>query len=445
MHSPWLLGFLIVAAMATGQLALVVLNLWEDRRFAASRLQRSPKSPVTPRVALFAPCKGAEAGLKDNLRPLLQQDYPNYQLTFIVESEDDGACPVIRELLAEYRHAAAELFVAGRAVDTGQKVHNLRMATAALPDDVQVLAFVDSDARPRADWLSRLVDRLDRPDIGAITGYRWFVPTRNTLSNLLSYSINSAVAAGLGPGGHHLIWGGSWALRRDVFDAVGLREAWNRTLSDDLVATRVLQEAGLRIDFEPACMLASPLDNDWRQTLSFIRRQYVIARFYMPKWWMLALVAATLPAVTLWGGLLLLASGGAAGHAWSWLPAVICPAFYASTVLRGWLRCRLARLYLPEHLASLRGAFQFDTWVGPLAGLVNWLVLLGSPFGDTLSWRGIGYRIKRGGQIEIQGRGECAAAADDEPPRTGGPHCLPGKRGRSGRAAAPRSSWRNAR
>jgi cellulose synthase/poly-beta-1,6-N-acetylglucosamine synthase-like glycosyltransferase len=423
MYSPWLISFLMVAALATGQLALIVLNLWEDRRFAASRLRRSRKPGGRPRVALFAPCKGVEPGLKDNLRPLLEQDYPNYQLTFIVESADDPACEPIRELLSEYRHASAELLVAGRAVGTGQKVHNLRTAAADLPDDVELLAFVDSDARPRSNWLGRLVERLDRSDVGAITGYRWFVPTRNTLSNLISYSINSALAAGLGPGGHHLIWGGSWAIRRDVFEQVRLQDAWKGTLSDDLVATRVLHGAGFRVDFEPNCMLASPLDNDWRQTLSFMRRQYVIARSYLPKWWLLALIAATLPALTFWGGLALLVAGLATGQSWVWVPAVICPIYYATTVFRGWVRCRLACLYLPEHAASMRGAFRFDVWAGPVAGLVNWIVLLGSLFGSTLQWRGIRYRIRRGGQIQIQGREDNAA---DESRRllVNGPHCL---------------------
>lgn len=440
MHSAWLSSFLIVVALAAGQLVLVALNLWEDRRFAASRLGRRRKPRSTPRIALFAPCKGIEAGLKDNLRPLLEQDYPNYEIAFIVESADDPACQSIRELMSEYRQTAAQLLVAGRAIDTGQKVHNLRLATGELPADVEILAFADSDARPRCDWLSRLVERLDRPNIGAVTGYRWFVPTRNTFSNLLSYSINSALAAGFGPGGHHLIWGGSWALRREVFDTVRLHDAWKGTLSDDLVATRALQQAGLRIEFEPACMLASPLDNDWRQNLSFIRRQYLIGRFYMPRWWLLALVAATLPALTFWGGLLLLALGRAAGEAWAWLPACVCTAFYASTVFRGRLRCRLARLYLPEHLPQLGAAFWFDVWAGPLSGLINWLVLLSSPLGNTLNWRGIRYRIQRGGQVQIEGRDDDNANAGNQPPSTGGPHCRLKSNGSCRRSAAPFTS-----
>ena len=415
-HSTWPVSFWIIAALTVVQLGLVLLNLWENRRFAISRLQRRP-APLKPRrVALFAPCKGHDVGLQENLRPLFEQDHPNYSLALIVQSANDAACGPIRRLMAQYPHVAAKMLIAGEARDEGQKVHNLRVATANLARDVEIIAFVDSDARPRRNWLRQIVERLERVEVGAVTGYRWFLPLRGTLLNYLSYGINSAVAAGLGPGGHHLIWGGSWAVRRDTFDALKLREAWRGTLSDDLVATRALHRAKLRIDFEPNCMLASPLDNDWRQTLAFLRRQYVIARFYMPKWWLIALVAATLPVLTFWGGLALTLSGAAAGAEWTWLPAALCAAFYATTLVRGHLRCELAKLYIPEHRMQLKGAFRFDVWTGPLVVLVNWLVIISSLFGSGLNWRGIRYRIQGGGQVRIMGRDDASSADADLSP-----------------------------
>jgi ceramide glucosyltransferase len=441
MPSFLLSSFLIVAALTAAQVALVTLSLWEIRRFAASRLGRRRQLPRAPRVALFAPCKGLDVGLKDNLRPLFEQDYCNYQITFIVESAEDPACRTIRELIAENRSVPAQLLVAGIADDTGQKVYNLRVATADLPDNVEVLAFVDSDARPRANWLARLVERLARAEVGAVTGYRWFVPERSTLSNLLSYSINSALAAGLGPGGHHLIWGGSWAVRRDVFDSLRLHKAWNGTLSDDLVATRVLQQAGMRIDFEPCCMLASPVDNDWRQTLSFIRRQYVIARSYLPRWWLLAFIASTLSALTFWGGLALTIAGGFSEAPTSAWPEAICLALYATMVVRGGLRCWIASLYLPEHRRRLRTAYWFDIWAGPLTALVNWLLLTSSLVGRELHWRGTRYRLQANGRVQVLRPTEVISGRDKNLPHLAGPHCLAHSRRTGSRpVAAPTSS-----
>jgi hypothetical protein len=300
-----------------------------------------------------------------------------------------------------YPETRCELIVSGPAFDTGQKVHNLRQATARLPAEAKYLAFVDSDARPSRDWLRRLLQRLDQPGAGAVTGYRWFVPQRGTLANHLLYSINASLAAGLGPGRHYLVWGGSWAIRRDVFDTVRLRDAWRGTLSDDLVATRVLQRAGLNIEFEPTAMLASAIDGDWRQAAAFIRRQYVIARFYARRYWFLALTGAATGLVTFWGGLGIALTGLAQRADWTWLPVAVCLAYYASTVVRGLLRRELARLYLPAQSPALRAAFRFDIWAAPFVTFVNSLGLLSSIVGSRLHWRGISYRLHQGGLVEI--------------------------------------------
>ncbi|HUY36388.1 MAG TPA: glycosyltransferase [Pirellulales bacterium] len=437
MQSPWLIPWLSVAVAAGVLFVLVAVHSWEAQRFARSRFRRPHAMTAAGRVAVFSPCKGLDVGLEQNLRPLFEQDHPDYQVTFIVEQSDDPACEVIRRLIAEYPESAGELIVAGEAFDTGQKLHNLRQATAKLPPEVKYLAFVDSDARPGPDWLRRLVQRLDQPGAGAVTGYRWFVPQRASLANHLLYSINASVAAGLGPGGHHLIWGGSWAIRRDVFEQVRLRDAWRGTLSDDLVATRVLQRAGLNVEFEPTTMLASPLDGDWRQTATFLRRQYVIARFYAKRYWFLAFSGAAIGLLTFWGGLGLMIAGVAQGAEWSWLPALVCLLHYATTVARGLLRSELAGLYVPEHRRALQRAIRFDVWAAPLVAILNSMAMLSSVVGSRLHWRGISYQLHRGGLARIIHRDESPEAERDEAFEM--PHPIPVRPAphRRSQAAAP--------
>lgn len=401
MQSPWLISWLSVAVAAGVLFALLAIHFLETQRFVRSRIRRPHATNAKGHVAVFAPCKGLDVGLEENLRPLFEQDHPDYQVTFIVERADDPAGQVIRRLMAEYPETPSELVVSGQSFDTGQKLHNLRQATARLPSKVKYLAFVDSDARPPRDWLRRLVQRLDLPGAGAVTGYRWYVPQRASLANHLLYSINASVAAGLGPGGHHLIWGGSWSIRRDVFEQIRLRDTWRGTLSDDLVATRALQRAGLNILFEPTTMLASPVDNDLRQTSTFLRRQYVIARFYAKGYWLLAFAAAMIGLVTFWGGLGLLIAGLVQGADWTWIPAVVCLLHYASTVFRGLLRRELANLYLPEQGPTMRAAIRFDIWAAPLVAIFNSLAMLSSVVGSRLHWRGISYQLRRNGLVRI--------------------------------------------
>jgi len=397
----WLLAaYLTASALAITEAALVALQTWEHHRFARSRLRHLRYSGQMGRVVVVVPCKGSDIGLEKNLRSLFRQDYLDYELRFVVESSQDLAYPVIRRLMAQYPEVRSRVLIAGRAHRSGQKVHNLRAATADLDEDVRYLAFADSDARLRRQWLRALVSRLDRPGVGAATGYRWYVPVRSSLANHLVYSLNSNIAVFLGSRSPTVVWGGSWAIRRDSFEALGLREAWTGTLSDDLVASRLLQQAGLRVLFEPACMVASPINMKLGELFWFVRRQYLMARFYLPTWWALVVLAITL------SNLVFLASLGAAawwaaqGSPWAWLPGSVCLVLYGVSVLGGLFREDLARTYLPRLQGTLRRARHFEIWTGPLVTLVNWIELVGSMLGREITWRGIGYRLAPGGRVE---------------------------------------------
>ena len=90
-----------------------------------------------------------------------------------------------------------------------------------------------------------------------------------------------------------MVWGGSWAIRRETFEQLKIHETWAGMLSDDLVASNQLRRSGLEVRFDPACVLTSPVDFDWAGMFDFVRRQYHITRHYAFRWWLLALAAAT--------------------------------------------------------------------------------------------------------------------------------------------------------
>ncbi len=400
MESFWLIAYLILAFLTLVQSVLLGLQAWEHRRYGRSCMRGLSHHRPQGRLALFAPCKGIDVDLAENLRALLSQDYDDYEVTFVVESGDDPAAAVIREVMAEHPRVAARLVVAGISTSTGQKVHNLRAATADLAPDVQYLAFIDSDARPRPQWLRVLAARL-QDDAAAVTGYRWFLPERNTIANLLLYSLNSGVMALLGRSSYYLVWGGSWGIRRETFDRIGLRAAWEGTISDDLIATRELRAAKVHVRFDPVCVVASPLDGSLRDVWSFVRRQYFMGRFHVPDWWVLAMAAATFNSLVWLGSL--------AALAWSllgeslpwWIPGSTMALAYATTVFRGRVRQDLIETFFPDHKETLRVAARFDIWASPLAGLIGWPALLGSLFSRHVTWRGIHYRLLPGGKTLI--------------------------------------------
>jgi len=399
MESFWLLAYLTLAGAALVQALLVAINVYEHRRRAQVRLKKISYYAPSGRVLVISPCKGDDPGLEANLRALLNQDYPDYEVAFVVEDAADPACPAIGRAMAACSRTPARLIVAGRAVDCGQKIHNLRAATADVPDNIRHLAFFDCDGRPKSFWLRTAICKHYLPRIGATTGYRWLIPQKSTITNHIVSAINCNIMALLGRNSHQLVWGGSWAIRRETFQRLGIRDAWQGALSDDLVASRELGRAGLAVRFDPACVLTSPIDFNWTQMFEFMRRQYCITRHYAFRWWLLALAAATVSNVAWLASIGLLAGALFTKPQLAWLPAGTLAALYGLGFYRGWAMQGLAAVYSPENIGDLRGVRRWHIWGNPLVGFVQWLGLIASAFGNHVRWRSIDYKLDVAGRV----------------------------------------------
>src|SRR5947208_1207400 len=114
-----------------------------------------PLSSFTPFATVIVPCKGLEDGLEDNLKMLFEQDYPAYEIIFVVDDENDPAMAVLRSISGRHgdNEPQAEIVIAQRSTDSSQKVENLRKAVLHASESSQVFVFADSDIRPQAHWL----------------------------------------------------------------------------------------------------------------------------------------------------------------------------------------------------------------------------------------------------------------------------------------------------
>lgn len=362
-----------------------------------------------PPAAVIVPFKGMDLDLRANVRALCEQDYPTYRLIFVVESEDDPACPVLREELAKCDRPA-ELIVAGIAGSTqGQKVHNLIAAVEHLERSAGgevVWAFADSDAVPGPDWLGALVGPLALEQTGVATGYRWFVPTPSlssqnergaTVWSHLGSVMNSSVACWAGRNRQIHAWGGSMAIRAETAREGDLLGLWRGALSDDYQMSRLCKQLGRRIYFVHGCLIASPVDFSFRSLWSFVRRQYIITRTHAP-----GLYAAALIMLSLYvAGFL----SAAAALLWFVVAQpgdgrVMVPLLAAATVfvadhLRSMYRRRVIRHAFGDKMVQrMRMTLWIDAHLTPLWMMLHWLIVLSAGVGRTITWRGNRYRIR---------------------------------------------------
>jgi ceramide glucosyltransferase len=415
-----LVFYLALCLLALVQVVLMVIHAVEHRRYHRVRFAHPPGREASPYTSLFVPCKGWDIELDRNLRSLFCQNYPviddapndattngattAYEICLIVESVDEPCVVVFEQLRREYPRQAARVVLAGVAEGRGQKVHNLQQATRTLPDRTEVLAFVDADARPHPMWLRRMVDRIASGKQAVCTGYRWQVPVRPTTVNLVLAASNNWLATLTSSHGLNLIWGGAWAITRRKFAELGFPDAWGGALSDDLVASRILRDAGERIAYEPWSLIASPVDSNWLEFVGFLRRQYVVAAVCVPKWWWSGLLATSLSLSMLVLSAVVAVDLARSGSSWWWGPLAAGLTYYLANVARVFSGIRAVAPFLEEKPSGTPRMLALMTWGWPLISAVHLTGLLIGQFGRTLLWRGIRYRLRSPLETEILGR-----------------------------------------
>ena len=366
-------------------------------RFAAYvRRETSRALPdFQPFVSVIAPGRGIEPGLAENIRPLLSQKYGHYEVLFVFDRAADAAIKIVDDLTIA-TGVAAKTIIAGPATDSGQKVHNLRVAVTKIDPRAEVLVFVDTDARPANEWLKHLVAPLADESLGASTGYRWFIPERGGLWSRLRGVWNASIASALGAAtGKNFCWGGSTAIRRSTFERLGINDRWRGTVSDDFTVTRILKEAKLPIHFTPNCLVASVGDCDFREVLEFTTRQIKITRVYASHLWLPLLLGSALFTLVFFGGLVLLILQILKISSNISLPLIaLLVIIFTLGATKSFIRWRAINLALPDHAPALRRDLLAHIFLWPIASLLYLYNAIIAGFSQRITWRGITYELK---------------------------------------------------
>lgn len=354
---------------------------------------RHRSSDYTPFASVIAPTRGLDPGLLENVEPLLNQDYPGYEIIFVTDRPDDLSVPLIERVIRRSSRPARIVF-AGAAVDNGQKVHNLRSAVSQVDSKCEVLVFVDTDARPPTHWLRSLVAPLQDERLGAATGYRWFIPESGGIASHLRSVWNASIASALGTrSDKNFCWGGSTAIRRSTFERLRVSERWRGTVSDDFTVTRVLQEAKLPIHFVPQCLIPSLDDCSLSELFEFTNRQLKITRTYAPHLWKSVLIGSLIFTTVFFGGLIMVITRAVQGRSFV-VPLSLLLIVYVLGALKSYLRLQAVVKVLQPYRKQLLRSLPAHVLLWPIASalfLLNGVVAWCS---RRIRWRGITYELK---------------------------------------------------
>ncbi|PIQ27017.1 hypothetical protein COW36_16095 [bacterium (Candidatus Blackallbacteria) CG17_big_fil_post_rev_8_21_14_2_50_48_46] len=398
--------YILLALLSLGFSSYIIASGILTIRFFRRELDQAPTLPPQsdpqswPKVALISPCKDLDPDFEDNMRMLLQQDYPNYEIIFVTVDPYDDTYPVLKRLVAE-SPVPARLEFGGFSKQRCQKLDNMMAAMDSLDESVDIYAFVDSDARVSTNWLRHLVAPLSRENVGATTSYRWYRPipgrpityalalwTGYQFSNFYN---NRYVAA----------WGGSMAITRKRFEELNIRRQWDNALSDDCVLNECVRKGKYRVEFVTSSMTSLSSEYSIKDILIFAVRQCVIGKHTLKEVWYASLTALTVIHGVAATGLWQLFSALQAGQPIAWTTWGMLSFFPA-----GVIQCALfiqalnqVRDQRPKP-ALLGGKLSWALW-SPFAYVFVWLTLLASAFTDRFVWRQIYYRMISDTETEV--------------------------------------------
>lgn len=368
-----------VLLLACAPFAYYLVALETARRFF-SRWKPAIDARFTPPVSVLKPIRGLDPNAFDDFASFCRQDYPAYEILFVVGDDRDPAVPVIERLIREFPGRSITLLIGAPDLGPSGKINGLcRLAREARHE---LLVVSDGDIAVPADYLRRVVAPFRDPMVGAVTCLYRGRSNGGLTSNLEALSISTEFVPGVLVAarleGLTFMLGATMAVRRACLAGIGGFEALVEHCADDFELGRRISELGYRIQFA-GCAVETDC-----QPVGF--REFFAHQL---RW------AVTVRAVRPWGYL-----GKAIvtpGLAWSVAAAWMAPsAVVAGAYLAAYLLLRLAIVHvvavqgLEDRLARQRW------WLVPAVDAVALVVSLVALGRNRIAWRGRVFELRQG-------------------------------------------------
>ena len=363
------------------------------------RAMRLAFGAFLPPVVVILPVRGMDPGFDDNVRAILRQTYPKYRLVVVADDPVDSAADQVRAIARETSRVPVSVVVADPG-DLPGKVNAVRSGLLHLTPTDEVVVFADSDIRPAEDWLRQLVQPLADSTVGVATGFRWYVPPRPTFWSLVRTEWNAVSANVLFDPRRAFAWGGSCAVRRDHLRVLRLEDRWREVLSDDLVLSQAVRDAGLKIAYAPAALVPTFEGATRAICLEWCVRQMMMATLYLPIVRRYAAASFAVFDGSLILGLASLSIASALGPSYL-VPAILFLAPLLVAVVKAFVRRRALFSAAP----SVATAWKVPPWRVAFAALaVPWVMAWGlvrTRRPTSVRWRGHVYDVRDPQRIRL--------------------------------------------
>jgi len=239
---------LLLLMLVAGSAVFSGLAILAAERYCAVKPPALARDQLPP-ISILKPLHGLDLGIIDNLRSFFAQDYPRFEILFAVETEDDAAASVVRQLIRDVPGIPARLLIAGPSPYPNAKVHSLRCMLAASAHDLIVMA--DSDVRVTPDFLRVIAAEMAGNNVALVTCPYRAVAGDSFWTRLEAIGLNTEFIAGVLTarmlGGMDFALGPTIATRKAHLAEIGGLDELQPYLAEDFVMGNRLAQRGREV------------------------------------------------------------------------------------------------------------------------------------------------------------------------------------------------------
>jgi ceramide glucosyltransferase len=373
--------FLGIAAIPFIYYLIVIYSSW---RYFNQPL-KAPDPDFHPSVSNLKPIRGLDPEAYENLSSFCRQDYPDYEIVFCIDSDDEAVIFVIDRLKVDFPKSRIRVLHGSGRVATNDKVAKL----ARLVDEAahEVVVISDSDVRVRPDYLRQVTAPLRDPKIGAVTCF--YTPTAiNTFTDhLQTAGMTSDFYAGVLVAwqldGIKFALGTTIATTKAHLAGFGGYASIENQPADDLLVGRLIAEQGYEVVLLPYVIETVPDYHSMRALILKRLRWLVVMRHVRPSGHLGLLLTQGLP--------------------WSIAAVLVHPSAAVALAYLGTYCClRVAMTWM----IGIHGLKQPRFWkqmpLIPLWDALAFLIWLASFLRKSIRWRGADYYIREGKLVPVK-------------------------------------------
>jgi len=246
--------FLIFMTLSVIGLVAYTAQIWAVRPYhslpmAHHTAEVNSSLNFFPPVSILKPLKGLDDNLFDNLDSFCRQDYPQYEVIFCLQNENDPACKVARMIKDKYPEKDITIHIERCSTGLNPKVNNLIPAYRI--SKYPYFLISDSNVTVNRHYLKEIIRNMEDPAVGLVSNLIRGIGGYSVGAVFENLHLNTFVMGSVSFLDRFLkipcVVGKSMLMRKTDLKTIGGFAAVKDVLAEDYLIGKLIHESGKQV------------------------------------------------------------------------------------------------------------------------------------------------------------------------------------------------------